>query len=591
MHSAMRPAAANPFERSAMLDRLAAETFDVVVIGGGITGVGTALDAASRGLRTALVERDDFASGTSSKSSKLIHGGLRYLQQGEIRLVYEALHERQRLRHNAPHLVHLLPFLIPVLTRDGVMNRKLARAFGSALWMYDLTGGWRIGKRHKRLDKAAALAHLPTMPADKLASAYLYYDATADDARLCLTVARTAAAQGAAIANRAEVIAVLRDAESRAAGVVVRADGRRIEVRARAVVNAGGVWADDVRALDEGRDPDSIRPAKGVHISVPWDLVRNDIAVVIPVPGDKRSLFLVPWGARPDGSFEHTYIGTTDTDYSGALDDPTCTTDDVAYVLRALDAAITTRVSPSDVTGAWAGLRPLVKADPAPPSRWARLRGAKRAAARTADLSRRHRVVRSESGVVTVTGGKLTTYREMAEDTVDEVVDLLGLDASCRTKKLRLLGANGYREPPAGSPDAHLATRYGTLAAEVRALIAADPSLGDPLVPGQPYLRAEAVYAVRAEMATTLIDVVARRTRAHLFDRAATRLAAPAIAELIAPELGWDATETARQVAAYVAMCDEEDAAARPPAPAATITGAPLAAPELPGDDPAGAAS
>jgi glycerol-3-phosphate dehydrogenase len=587
----MRPAAATPFERSAMLDRLAAETFDVVVVGGGITGAGTALDAASRGLRTALVERDDFASGTSSKSSKLIHGGLRYLQQGEIRLVYEALHERQRLRHNAPHLVHLLPFLIPVLTRDGVMNRKLARAFGSALWMYDLTGGWRIGKRHRRLGKDAALAHLPTMPVDQLASAYLYYDATADDARLCLTVARTAAAQGAAVANRAEVVGVLRDAESRAAGVVVEADGRRIEVRARAVVNAGGVWADDVRALDEGRDPDSIRPAKGVHVTVPWDLVRNDIAVVIPVPGDKRSLFLVPWGPRPGGGFEHTYIGTTDTDYSGPLDDPTCTADDVAYVLRALNAAITTTVTPADVTGAWAGLRPLVKADPAPPGRLARLRGAKRAAARTADLSRRHRVVRSDSGVVTVTGGKLTTYREMAEDTVDEVVDLLGLDAKCRTEKLRLLGAEGYREPAAGSADAHLATRYGTLAAEVRALVAADPALAEPLVPGQPYLRAEAVYAARAEMATTLVDVVARRTRAHLFDRDATRAAAPAIADLLAPELGWDAAETARQVAAYAAMCDEEDAAARPPASAAAVTGAPVDGAELPGDDPAGSAS
>lgn len=571
----MRAAAATTFDRSAMLDRLAAETFDVVVVGGGITGAGTALDAASRGLRTALVEREDFAAGTSSKSSKLIHGGLRYLQQGEIRLVYEALHERQRLRHNAPHLVHLLPFLIPVLTSDGIMNRKVARAFGSALWMYDLTGGWRIGKRHRRLDQATALGHLPTMPTAKLASAYLYYDATADDARLCLTVARTAAAHGAAVANRAEVVGVLRDDESRAAGVVVEADGRRIEVRARAVVNAGGVWADDIRALDEGEHPGSIRPAKGVHISVPWEMVRNDIAVVIPVPGDKRSLFLVPWGTRADGTFEHTYVGTTDTDYTGSLDDPTCTADDVAYVLRALNAAITTPVTSRDVTGAWAGLRPLVKAEPAPPSRLARLRGAKRAAARTADLSRRHRVVRSESGVVTVTGGKLTTYREMAEDTVDSVIDLLGIEARCRTKKLLLEGADGYREPAAGSPEFHLATRYGTLAREVQALVVADPALAAPLVPGQPYLRAEAVYAARAEMAGTLIDVVARRTRAHLFDRAATRSAAPAIADLLATELGWDAAERDRQVAAYIALCDEEDAAARPPATAPLPADAP----------------
>ncbi|HEY4333069.1 MAG TPA: FAD-dependent oxidoreductase, partial [Ilumatobacteraceae bacterium] len=200
-----------PFERAEMLRRLGAETFDVLVIGGGITGVGVALDAASRGLRTALVERDDFASGTSSKSSKLVHGGLRYLQQGEVRLVYEALHERQRLRRNAPHLVRVLPFMIPILTRDGVVSRKIARVLGTSMWMYDLTGGWRIGKLHKRLKKDAAFTHLPTMPKDRLASAYLYYDATTDDARLCLTVARTAAAHGAAVANGCNVVEITKN--------------------------------------------------------------------------------------------------------------------------------------------------------------------------------------------------------------------------------------------------------------------------------------------------------------------------------------------------------------------------------------------
>src|SRR4051794_25566365 len=351
------------FDRDTMLHRLEDETFDIVVIGGGITGVGVALDAASRGLRTALVERDDFASGTSSKSSKLVHGGLRYLQQGEVRLVYEALHERQRLRKNAPHLVRILPFMIPILTKGGVVSRKIARALGTSMWMYDLTGGWRIGKFHKRLKKAAAFAHLPTMPEDRLASAYLYYDATADDARLCLTVARTAAVQGAVVANRCGVVEITRDQAGKATGVVVDADGARITVRASVVVNAAGVWADDVRALAESTHPDSIRPAKGVHITVPWDKVRNDIAVVIPVPKDKRSLFVVPWGARPDGTFEHTYVGTTDTDYDGPLDDPQCTADDVAYVLRALNASVTTGITPDDITGAWAGLRPLVKAE------------------------------------------------------------------------------------------------------------------------------------------------------------------------------------------------------------------------------------
>src|SRR3954470_21905641 len=230
------------FDRDTMLHRLEDETFDVVVVGGGITGVGVALDAATRGLRTALVERDDFASGTSSKSSKLIHGGIRYLQQGEVRLVYEALHERQRLRRNAPHLVRVLPFMIPVLTRDGVVSRKIARAFGASMWMYDVTGGWRIGKLHKRLKKDAAFTHLPTMPKERLASAYLYYDATADDARLCLTVARTAAARGAAGATGCTVCAITTDNGRRTTGVMVEADGRRIAVRAQVVVNASGVW-------------------------------------------------------------------------------------------------------------------------------------------------------------------------------------------------------------------------------------------------------------------------------------------------------------------------------------------------------------
>jgi glycerol-3-phosphate dehydrogenase len=549
MNAASTTSAPQPFDRAAMLERLAGETFDIVVIGGGITGVGVALDAASRGLRTALVERDDFASGTSSKSSKLVHGGLRYLQQGEIRLVYEALHERQRLRKNAPHLVHLLPFMIPILTKDGVVSRKIARVLGTSMWMYDLTGGWRIGKFHKRLKKDAAFAHLPTMPKERLASAYLYYDATADDARLCLTVARTAAAHGAAIANRCAVTAISRDSNGRADGVVVDADGRSISVRAAVVVNAAGVWSDDVRALVEDEHPDSIRPAKGVHVTVPWEKVRNDIAVVIPVPKDKRSLFVVPWGPRPDGTFEHTYVGTTDTDYTGPLDDPQCTKDDIDYVLRAVNASITTDIQPADITGVWAGLRPLVKTG---------------ASARTADLSRRHRVVSDDAGVITVTGGKLTTYREMAEDTVDAALSgplRRRGRLKCRTKSLPLIGAAGYAEPPAGSPDTHLAARYGANLGEIHALISAEPSLGEPLVEGLPYLRAEAVYAVRHEMARTLDDVLSRRTRARLFDRHASVLAAESVAALMAPELGWSAEEQAAQIDSYRAACAAEAAA------------------------------
>ena len=533
-----------------MLERLAAESFDVLVIGGGVTGAGVAVDAATRGLRTALVEAADFASGTSSKSSKLVHGGLRYLQQGDVRLVYQALHERQRLRRNAPHLVTLLPFMIPILTRDGLIPRRVARALGWAMWMYDLTGGFRIGKLHRRLDADAAFAHLPTMPRERLAGGYLYYDATTDDARLVLTLARTAAAHGAAVANRCRVVELTKGATGRVDGAIVDTGAGRITVRARVVVNAAGVWADEVQALEDGVDPGSIRPAKGVHLTVPWSKVRNDIAVVIPVRHDKRSLFVVPWNPRPDGTFEHTYIGTTDTDFDGPLDDPPCTADDIAYVLGALNDAITTDVTPDDVTGVWAGLRPLVKSAPS---------------GRTADLSRRHRVTAGSAGVVAVTGGKLTTYREMAEDTVDEVLDQLGRNARCHTKRLRLLGADGFRAPPPGDPAAHLAARYGTLAPEVEHLTVEDPTLGQPLIPGLPYLRAEAIYAARHEMATTLDDILLRRTRAHLFDRTATLAAAPAIAGLLAGELGWSDAETAAQLAAYRALVADEVADARQP--------------------------
>ncbi len=536
---------ATPFRRADMLERLESESFDVLVIGGGITGTGVALDAAARGLRTALVERYDFASGTSSKSSKLVHGGLRYLQQGEIRLVYDALRERQRLRKNAPHLVKVLPFMIPVLTKDGVVSRKIARALGTAMWMYDLTGGWRIGKFHRRLKKDAAFAHLPTMPKERLASAYLYFDATVDDARLCLTVARTAAQHGAVVVNRCRVVELTKTDSGQASGAVIESDGQLITVRAKVIVNAAGVWSDEVRTLDEGADPDSIRPAKGVHITVPWDKVRNDIAVVIPVPKDKRSLFVVPWGRRPDGTFEHTYVGTTDTDYNGSLDDPQCSKDDIDYVLRALNASITTGVTEADITGVWAGLRPLVKSA---------------STGRTADLSRRHKVNHSTSNVITVTGGKLTTYREMAEDTVDAVCEVLGNRVKSTTKNLPLLGADGYRQP-ADRLGIHLVDRYGADAGEVVALGTTDPRLMEPLVPGLPYVKAEAVHAARAEMSVTLDDVLSRRTRARLFDRPATVAAAADVARLIAHDMGWNEAEVDRQVTEFRKSCASEQAA------------------------------
>jgi glycerol-3-phosphate dehydrogenase len=533
------PASAGAFDRDKALGRLTAEELDLLVIGGGITGAGVALDAATRGLRTGLVERHDFASGTSSKSSKLVHGGLRYLQQREIGLVYEGLAERQVALRNAPHLVRVLPFLIPVFTKDGLISRRLARALGSAMWMYDLTGGLRIGKRHKRIATDEALGHMQSLRPDRVAGAYLYYDAHTDDARFTLAVARTAAAHGAVIANYASVTSLRKDAAGQVNGTRVQVNGDEVEVRARVVVNAAGVWADDVRALDEGGHPHSIRPAKGIHITVPWSKVRNDIAVVLPVPKDRRSVFVVPWG-------DLTYVGTTDTDYDGPLDDPQCTPDDVAYLLGALNAAIAEPVGQSDVLGTWAGLRPLLRTA---------------SNERTADLSRKHEVRRSESGLITVNGGKLTTYRRMAADTVAAVDALLGAKRRCRTKRMPLIGAEGFEPPPQTmepSRHAHLVGRYGTEAAVVEALVDDDPRLGEPLVPGLPYLRAEAVHAVRHEMARTLDDVLARRTRARLLARDASAAAADDVADLLAVDLGWSPAERDAQVAAYRASVASE---------------------------------
>jgi glycerol-3-phosphate dehydrogenase len=515
------------FERGDALARLRGDDFDVLVVGGGITGAGVALDAASRGLRTALVERHDFASGTSSRSSKLVHGGLRYLDQHEFRLVYEGLAERQRLLANAPHLVRVLPFLVPVLTTGGRVGRKLAPVFGGALWMYDLTGGMRIGKRHHRVRAERALAQFPTLDRDRLVRAYVYYDAHADDARLTLTIIRSAVAHGAVALNYAEVVGFDRRADH-VAGATIAVDGDELSVRARVVINATGVWADEVRALDEGTRPASIRPAKGVHITLPWALVRNEVAAIISSTRDDRPVFVIPWEG-------HTYIGTTDTDYDGPLDDPRCGDEDVAYLLDALNAVTTVRATPADIVGSWAGLRPLLSS---------------RDRARTADLSRRHSVRVAPSGVVTVTGGKLTTYRRMAADAVDAAIKVLG-DAAPRsaTKHLRLFGAEGIE--PAVARDDHLVGRYGTKAAVVRALVDDDPTLGEPLVPGLPYIGAEAVYAARDEMARTLDDVLARRTRARVLSAAASAAAAPAVAALLAPELGWSQEERDREVGSY----------------------------------------
>ncbi len=554
--------------RASALEALRTEEFDLTVIGGGITGAGVALDAAARGMKVALIDSGDFSSGTSSKSSKLIHGGLRYLQQGEIGLVYQALAERQRLLRNAPHLVKLLPFLIPMFGSGGVIPAKISRLLGSAMWGYDLTGGWRVGKRHERLTHDQAMELMPSLRADKLVSAYLYYDAAADDSRLVVTVLRTAALEfGAACANHVRAVGLVKDSDGIVSGVdAVADDAEPFTIRSRAVVNAAGVWSDQVRTMDTGAEVDTIRPAKGIHISVPWSKVRNTVAAVIPVPGDKRSVFVIPNG-------DITYIGTTDTDYTGPIDDPQCSADDVDYLLSAINAAGTETLSTDDVIGTWAGLRPLVKSADADADH--------QPSGRTADLSRRHRVTVSDSGVVTITGGKLTTYREMAADTVDEVIESVLARRSgfagygdSPTKDLALRGAAGH-DTVYGAAEvypevhaehlSHLADRYGGEARVLMASIQSDPTLAEPLVDGLPYLRAEAIFAVRHEMARSVDDVLSRRTRARLLGRDDSAAAADSVAALIADELGWDDATAAASAEAYRAsVAHQRDAAGLP---------------------------
>ncbi len=512
------------FDRDQALQRLRTERFDVLVVGGGITGCGVALDAAARGLSTALVERADFASGTSSKSSKMVHGGLRYLQQHDFRLVYEGLHERQRLLDNAPHLVSPLPFLIPLFGGGGVVQKGVARTYATALWLYDITGGWRIGRRHRRIGRDEALAHLPTLRTDRLAAGFLYYDARADDARLTLAIARTATLDyGAVATNYTDVLGLLHGAGGQVTGARVRAElpvpgaaaAAEFEVQAKVVVNATGVWADDVRALDEATHPHSIRPAKGIHITVGRSKFPADIAAVIPVPKDRRSIFVVPWADGDD-----VYLGTTDTDWDGPLDDPTVLPEDVAYLIDAANAVTTDPLSTDDVTGIWVGLRPLLDRTTS-----------KHLSARTADLSRRHTVNTSPNGMITVTGGKLTTYRRMAEDTVDAVVAVLGNAAPdnaarCPTRRLAIRGSSGldaWRRPGVagrygldGDVFTALVGRHGGETGEVLELASGDPELLTPLVPGLPHLKVEALWAVREEMAMTVEDVLSRRTRSLL---------------------------------------------------------------------------
>ena len=514
-----------------MLEQLRAkadrsEAVDLVVVGGGITGAGVALDAALRGFDVVLVERGDFASGTSSKSSKLVHGGLRYLQQGDVALVREALRERSILQRIAQGRVEVLPFLLPIFTKDGLFPRRIARALGSALWAYDTAGGWRIGRLHRRLRKSGVAKMAPLLNSDRIAGGYLYYDARADDARLTLDVAATAVREGALVVNYCSLTGV--SVKSGAVNTVeLDVDGSHISLQTRCVVNAAGVWAERVDDLVNGELAEplpalTVRPARGVHVTIPWELVQTQVAMVLPVPGDKRSVFLVPDKPQPDGTFDVAYIGTTDTDHSGTLDDPACTSDDVDYLLRSVNAAMESSVTCDHVIGVWSGLRPLVTSDDD-------------SEGRTADVSRRHRVDMSSSGYVRVVGGKLTTYRSMAEDTLNHVERILGKRKLCSTRKTPLVDRNPQ------------------LLDNIRSTVSSSTL---PL--HSTLTEADVVYAVRHEAAIHLADVLTRRSRLHLLHRDLAMECAEPVSLIMQRELGWPESTRQQELQSYIDLCRSE---------------------------------
>lgn len=519
-----------PLARSDQQAWLATERFDILVIGGGVTGCYAALDAALRGYSVALLEKDDFAAGTSSKSSKMIHGGLRYIEQGNLSLVRHSLLERRRLRKNAAHLVQRLPFLFPVLERDGIFDKRLAAGFESLLWTYDLAGGWREGVLHQKLSKAEVLSHCPTFKEEYLNSGFMYYDGRADDARLTLTLARTAAFHGAAVLNGAAVLDAVRSG-GKITGVRADIAGQDVTVRARCVINATGAWLRERTFAAPGQDTPPIRPAKGVHVAVPWTKIRNDCTVTIPVPGRTRRATITRWGNT-------SYLGTTDVDYDGDLDDVNCTREELDFLLDGANTALNCELSPDDALGSIAGLRPLV----APPG------------GKTLEVKRNHEIRLDPDGLVTVVGGKLTTARHMAEQTIDKAQQVLGSRRRCTTVHAPLLGAAGYDAEAtvaSGGMAAHLAERYGTEARFVTDILTQRPELGAPIVEGLPYMEAEVVYAARHELARTVDDVLSRRMRARLMARDKSAESAQRVAELLQGEHGFSEAEASKQTKDY----------------------------------------
>lgn len=533
-----------PEQREAAWGQLGKDTFDVIVIGGGVVGAGIALDAATRGLEVALVEARDLASGTSSRSSKMFHGGLRYLEMMEFGLVREALKERElALSTLAPHLVKPLKFLYP-LTHLG-WERPYVTA---GLVLYDTMGGAKSVPGQHHLTRSAALRQAPGLKRDALTGGVNYYDTVVDDARHTMTVARTAAHYGAVIRTSTQVVGFLKEAD-RVVGVKVRdsEDGRTSEVHGSVVINATGVWTDELQALAKQRGRFHVRASKGVHIVVPRDRIASDTSIILRT--EKSVLFVIAW------STDHWIIGTTDTDWNLDLAHPAATKSDIDYLLRRINKVLVTPLTQADITGVYAGLRPLLAGE----------------SDQTSKLSREHAVARIAPGLVAIAGGKYTTYRNMAYDAVDEAAQYIPRRVPPTiTEKVPLLGADGYHALMNQTPHLaekygvhpyriqHLLNRYGSLIDEVLGLAAGKPDLLQPITDSPGYLRVEAVYAAAAEAALHLDDILARRTRISIEYAHRGVDSADEVARLVAPVLGWSEADIEREVEVYRARVRAE---------------------------------